>query len=262
MTWPGNTGVNQNERQSTMLGLLDERPHWSVAELAARFDVSDETIRRDVRHLEGLGRVQKTHGGVSLPNHLVEPPYRIRLRQQAEAKQRIAQMAAEFVEPGMTVLLDSGTSAFWVARALHDVRDLSIVTNNIGIAHEVSGRPGQRLFLAGGRIDPIYNAAFGAEAIDYCRGFVPDISFYSMGAIDARGFLDFDPDEAAFKRALVGRARRLVVLADSTKFHQAAALHVADFDEVGDLVTEARPPAPLLERAAAARLAVHVAGTR
>jgi len=251
--------LNQSARIAGILTLLDGQPFWSVGDLARRFDVSEETIRRDVRQLELGGHVQKTHGGVSLPNHMLEGPFRQRVRIEAALKQRIARRAAEFIQPGMTILLDSGTSAFWLARALQGLRDLTIITNSVEIAQEVTGRSGQRLFMAGGEISPHYGASFGPEAISYCRRFVPDITVFSIGSIDeTHGYLDFDAGEATFKRALIENARRLMILADSTKFARGGRLQVAQHHEVHDLVTDSAPPAGIAQ-AAGAGTQVHIA---
>lgn len=251
----------QVARLNALMKLIEERGHCSVAELAAFFEVSEETIRRDIRQLERTGRVQKTHGGVSIPSSELEAPYRIRLREQSDAKQRIAQHAARMVSEGMTLLLDSGTTCLWLARALAGIRDLTIITNSMEVAHEVLGRPGQRLFVAGGPIKPDYHAAFGPEAITFCRRFVPDITILSMGAIDAGcGFLDFDSDEAMFKRSILDRSRRVVVLADSTKFTKPGFIQVADFADVKALYTDAEPPADIRKAADTHGMMIEVAG--
>lgn len=250
----------QAARLHQLLSLLEAKSFWSITELAERFDVSEETVRRDVRQLEKDGKVQKTHGGVSVPSSVIEAPYRIRLREQAEAKQRIAQTAAALVSEGMTLLLDSGTTCLWLARSLAPIRNLTIVTNSVEVAHEVLGHAGQRLILAGGQIDPAYHAAFGAEPIALCRRFAPDLTVMSMGAIDAtRGFLDFDANEADFKQALLEHSRRVMVLADQTKFGKSGFIQVAAFDQVHDLITDAPPAAPILAAAQTAGLRVHVA---
>ncbi|WP_333572435.1 DeoR/GlpR family DNA-binding transcription regulator [Sphingomonas sp.] len=253
------TRASQNARLATLLELLAQRGQWSIGELAGRFDVSEETIRRDVRQLEQAGRVQKIHGGVCLPGGVLEPPYRQRLRDQAEAKQRIADRAVALVQPGMTLMLDSGTTTLWLARALGHVRDLTVITNSMEIAAQVLGHPGQRLFVAGGAIDPDYHAAFGSEAIDYCRQFAPDLTILSMGAVDPlRGFLDFDAGEAAFKRSLLPQARRVAVLCDATKFDKSGFVHVAQFGDVHDLVTDQSPPEEIARAAAAAGTMIHL----
>jgi len=252
--------LSQGPRLAEILRLLDERAFWTVSELAERFDVSEETIRRDARQLEQSGVIQKVHGGLSATSHKIEAPYRIRLRENAAAKQRIARKAAELVSDGMTLLIDSGTSCHWLARNLAAMRNLTIVTNSVEIAHEVLGNPGQRLLLAGGQINPIHNAAFGPEAQAFCQRFAPDLTILSMGAVDAaRGFLDFDPDEAAFKQSLLGHARRIVVLADHSKFAKSGFMQVASFREVQDLVTDQAPPADVLEAAAQTDTRIHLA---
>jgi DeoR family glycerol-3-phosphate regulon repressor len=251
--------ATQNARLAALLDLLEERGQWSIGELADRFEVSEETIRRDVRQLEQAGRVQKIHGGVCLPGGVLEPTYRQRMRDQAEAKQRIAQRALALVRPGMTLLLDSGTTTLWLARALGHVRDLTVITNSMEIAAQVLGHPGQRLYVAGGAVDPDYHAAFGSEAIDYCRQFAPDLTVLSMGAVDpVRGFLDFDAGEAAFKRSLLPQARRVAVLCDATKFDKSGFVHVAGFGDVHDLVTDQAPPEEIAAAAAAAGTAIHL----
>lgn len=261
-TFGGKAGTRHTQvaRLTLLMKILEERAHCSITELATHFDVSEETIRRDIRQLERSGRVQKTHGGVSIPSNQLEAPYRIRLREQSDAKQRIALHAAKMVHEGMTLLLDSGTSCLWLARALAGVRDLTIITNSVEIAHEVLGRPNQRLFVAGGPIKPDYHAAFGPEAISFCRRFVPDITVMSMGAIDAGcGFLDFDADEATFKRSLLDRCRRVVVLADASKFGRSGFIQVADFKDVHTLYTDVPPPDAVADAARAHGMVIEVA---
>ena len=256
---PAAPGMTQTARLSAILTLLEGRPNWTIAELAVHFQVSEETIRRDVRQLEHMGRVRKVHGGVSLPSNGLEGPYRSRMRQQAEGKMLLARKAAELVHEGMTVFLDAGTTTFWLARALSPLRDLTVITNSIEIAQEVVDRPGQRVFFAGGAIHPGYHGAFGMEAISYCRGFVPDITVLSVGAIEAeRGFMDFDADEASFKRAIIPHARRVMMLADAAKFSRSGKMHIAGYEDVHDLVTDKAPPPDIGKMAEAAGVRVHI----
>jgi DeoR family glycerol-3-phosphate regulon repressor len=251
--------LNQSARLAAILQLLEAKTFWAVSELAERFEVSEETIRRDARHLEQNGVIQKMHGGISAASNKIEAPYRIRLRENVAAKQRMAHTAAALVSEGMTLLLDSGTSCHWLARNLAHLQNLTIVTNSVEIAHEVLGNPGQRLLLAGGPVNQAYRAAFGPESSAFCRRFAPDLTVLSMSAVDAeRGFLDFDPDEAAFKQTLLERARRVVVLADHTKFTKPGFIQVASFAEVHDLVTDREPPASTVQAAAQSGTRLHI----
>jgi DeoR family glycerol-3-phosphate regulon repressor len=198
------------------------------------------------------------HGGISATSNKIEAPYRIRLRENVTAKQHMARTAAGLVREGMTLLLDSGTSCHWLARSLASMQNLTIITNSVEIAHEVLGNPGQRLLLAGGPVNPAYHAAFGPEASAFCRRFAPDLTVLSMSAVDAeRGFLDFDPEEAAFKQTLLERARRVVVLADHTKFARPGFIQVASFPDVHDLVTDRVPPASTQRAASLSGTRVH-----
>jgi DeoR family glycerol-3-phosphate regulon repressor len=245
--------VTQSDRIKTLVAMLEERGACAIADLAAHFGVSEETVRRDVRQLEEAGRAFKVHGGVRLPDNQLEAPYRLRMREQSEAKHAIARRAARLVKDGMTVLIDSGTTSFHVARELAPLRRLTIITNNLAVASELLGRNDHRIFLAGGAVNIDYRATFDAEAIAYTRRFVPDIAVLSMGAIEAaRGFLDFEPEEANYKRAVLDRARRVVVVADAVKFTRSGSVHVAEFDDVHDIVTDAPPP-PEVAAAAARR---------
>lgn len=252
--------LTQGARLAAIAQLIEEKTFWTVSELSDRFEVSEETIRRDARQLEQSGVVQKVHGGLSATSNKIEAPYRLRLRENAEAKQRIAQMAAALVSEGMTLLLDAGTTCHWLARSLSHVRNLTIVTNSVEIAYEVLGNPGQRLLLAGGQISADYHAAFGTEAKAFCRRFAPDLTFLSMGAVDAeRGFLDFDADEAAFKQTLLEQARNIIVLADHSKFTRSGFIQVATFADVHEMVTDQEPPADILRVAVESSTRVHVA---
>lgn len=251
--------MTQSERMIQLLDLLKKHGAWSIANLATHFAVSEETIRRDVRQLEGGGRALKVHGGVRLPDSQLEGPYPLRMREQAEAKQAIAHAAAGLIRDGMTVLLDSGSTSFYVARALAPLRRLTIITNNFAIANEVVGSADHRVFFVGGEVNNDYRATFDAAAIAYTRGFVPDAAILSMGAIEAaRAFLDFEPAEAAYKRAVLDRARRVVVVADAVKFGRPASVHVADFAEVHDLVTDTAPPTDIAAAARRGGTRVHV----
>ena len=123
--------MDSTTRQSETLMLLESEGAMSIAELAERFEVSDETVRRDVRQLENLGHVQKFHGGVRLPENIFEAPYRQRQHEQSEAKRAIGNACAKLIGNGTCLSMESSTTAFWVARALRTQRNLSVITNGV-----------------------------------------------------------------------------------------------------------------------------------
>ncbi len=238
--------MNQSNRLHELLELLAENSSCSIADLAQRFEVSEETIRRDVRQLENTGRVRKVHGGVRLPDNVFEAVYHQRINENAQLKRLIGLKAAEMVKDGMTLLLDSGSSTYWLAKALTKVRNLTIITNAIEVARELTGRNNARVYFAGGEINESYCSSFGPETQNFMRQFTPEIAFFSMGAVEAkRGLLDYFLPEAELKRAIAPLARKIVVLVDSSKFERAGLIRTLDFKDIHVLVSDADPGADL-----------------
>lgn len=236
--------MNQAARFDGILSTLADRGATTISELAAAFDVSEETVRRDIRRLEKDGAVRKVHGGVRLPDRRAEAPWRQRLNVNAEAKKRVASRAAEMIEPGMTLLLDSSTTVFWMARQIGSVRDLTVITNSLETAGELSASSDSRVFLAGGPLNSAYRAAFGAEVAAYSKRFVPDLAFFSFVAIDAdHGFLSHEPAEADYVREVITGARKAVCLTDASKFGAPGRIVAAEWSQIDVMVTD-RAPSP------------------
>jgi DeoR family transcriptional regulator, glycerol-3-phosphate regulon repressor len=253
--------LNQTARLDAILSALSDQGSCTITDLATTFSVSEETVRRDIRRLEQDGAVRKVHGGVRLRDRRAEAPWRQRLNVNAEIKKRIAARAADLVEPGMTVLLDSSTTAFWMAREIASVRNLTVVTNSLETACEVSATSDARLFLASGAVNTTYRAAFGPEAAAYANRFVPDLAVFSIVAIDAtRGFLDHEPEEAEFARAVLPNARKTICLADASKFGASGRIVAADWSQVDLIVTDSPPPSDIETAARESLTDVLIAG--
>ena len=223
--------MNQSSRLHEILELLEVNSSCSITELALRFAVSEETIRRDVRALESSGRVRKVHGGVRLPDNVFEAAYHQRINENGALKRIIGLKAAEIVKDGMT---------FW-----NDPPDLRF-TNAIEVAREMTGRNNARVYFAGGEVFDNYCSCFGAETQAFMQRFTPEIAFFSIGAIESqRGLLDYFLPEAELKRAIAPLARKVVVLVDSTKFERHGLIRTLDFKDIHVLITDADPGAEL-----------------
>ncbi len=251
--------MRQNHRHAEILILLEAHGSCQISDLAQRFDVSDETIRRDIRQLETAGRVFKIHGGVRLPEGAFETPYMKRLSEHVDEKRMIAARAVQMVEPGMTLLIDSGTTSYWLAKALAPVRNLTVITNAIEVAREMTGRNGCRVFFAGGELDPDYHSCFGREAEAFMSRFTPEIAFFAISCIDSRrGLVDFHYPEATLKSVVAPFASKVVILADSSKFERQGLVKALGFDQIHTLVTDAKPGADL--GAALGEVEIQIAG--
>lgn len=240
--------LDPSGRQLSILSVLEEEGACSILRLAELFDVSDETVRRDVKHLEVMGYVQKIHGGVRLPENVFETPFRQRQHEEADAKQRIGERAAQLIEDGMTVSIESSTTAFWVARHISKQRNVSIITNGLEIVREVVGRNNNRVYLAGGEVSDITMSTLGANALSFIQRFTPDMVILGASAIHPEtGLCDFHLAEADFASALLEQSQsaKVVVIADSTKFMKRGLVKVCDFSKIDILVTDQMPEGEL-----------------
>ena len=235
-------------RHRQLIGFLEARRIASVAELAELCNVSQETIRRDIKDLELQGRVEKLHGAARLREHPIEATYIRRLKESQTAKEAIGAKAATLVENGMVILIDSGTTSYYAAKSLLRFDGLSVVTNSLEVARELSLHSGNHVYFTGGEIDAGYLSSFGVESVEQAKRYTPEVAFFSIGAIDAdRGALDYHLGEAEFKRATAPLARKIILLADATKFGKPGLVKTFDFDQIHAVVTNRPPPAEFVE---------------
>lgn len=246
-------------RADQLIRLLEAGGSQPIPRLAAALGVSDETVRREVAALAGQGRVARRHGAVGLPGAFGEAPWARRMGENAAAKQAIGRRFAAMVPDGASLMLDTGTTTAWAARALSAHRGLTVITNSTDIARTLAAAPGARVFLAGGELRADSAAAFGAEALAYLARFRVGFAVISAGALGPAGVQDAEPDEAEVARAMLAAGERRVVLADAAKAGRRALAQVAGWGEVSDLVTDATPSGPLAGALTAAGVSVTLA---
>jgi DeoR family transcriptional regulator, glycerol-3-phosphate regulon repressor len=249
-----------SQRERAILEHLTETGSARIDTLARALDVTDETVRRNVRRLEAAGMVTKVHGGVHLRDWRNEPSFAQRYVQNSGAKRRIAAAVADMVQDGASIFLDVGSTTAYVAQALRTRRELSVVTNSLAVAQALAGQNGNRVFMAGGELRSHDGGAFGAEALDFIRQFRLDIAVISATAIDAQsGFLLQDLREAEFARAAIAQAGEVWVAADSSKFDRMAPVRIAEPQAFRRLVCDGPPPQPLAAFLLAAGVEISVA---
>lgn len=244
------------KRHSEILKILDSEGTATIAALAEAMDVSLETIRRDVRPLVDGGAVLRMHGAISLTSQQGEAPFRRRMRENAAAKQAIAAAAAKTVRHGDAVMMDTGTTTSFLARALVDHKRLTIITNSTDVARTLAGGDGNRVFLAGGQIIGDSGAVLGAQAVRFVNGFSAAHAFISAGAVDGDEVMDFEETEMEFARALLDRAERRVLVTDATKFGRRGLVTVCRFDVLDAVITDAPMDAAAALKAAGVKLTV------
>lgn len=230
------------QRQTLILTRVREDGGVRVADLARDLGVSDMTVRRDLELLHNRGLIEKVHGGATaLPGSaLFEPGFAAKSGLQEPEKEAIADAALTLVTPGTAIGISAGTTTYAFARRLADTPNLTIVTNSVPVADVLyrAGRPDQTIILTGGVRTPS-DALVGPFAVAALRTMHLDQVFMGVHGMDARsGFTTPNVLEADTDRALVAAGRRLVVLADSSKWGVIGISSIARLDEADTLVTD------------------------
>lgn len=256
--------MQAQKRQNEILASVRSRGACSIAELAVQLEVSDETIRRNIKPLVRQGLVEKVHGGIVLcQKQEPEPPFEKRMNERIEEKQLISMRVAELISDGDSIMLDTGSTTAYVARALGDHRDLSVVTNCTEIARTLAREPSNRVHICGGALRSDDWATFGSAAIEFVRQFQVNYAILSIGGITESGsFMDYHLEEAEFSRAVIEQAKQTIVVADHSKFGNPNFIKVCDFDRVHMVVVDRPPPASILAAFKEAGVVVVDAGDR
>jgi len=232
------------ERRARILDSLRGTRVVSTEDLAQSLSVSGETIRRDLAGLERQGLLARVHGGAALGSVPAgeEASFAERAASGSEAKERIGRAAAALVEPGQLIVIDVGTTAARVARALPMDLVATVATCSLLAAIELAERPNLEILVCGGRLRGGDLALSNTAAQAFFADLNPDIAFLGSGGVDARGVTDFHFDEAMVRKTIVKNAAASYVLADSTKFDRLARHRVAGWDTLAGLITDQDPP--------------------
>lgn len=237
--------LKPKQRRSQILEAVGQQGEVSVEVLAQRFDVSVETIRRDLGQLAESGVLQKIHGGARRLRLHAEGSFDERMAENAEAKQIIAKKLAAIVEPGDTIFIDTGSTTLICAQALAAIDRLTVITNSVRVA-QVLGKSEKNItvYLLGGTFSHDNAETVGPLVIDQIARFQVDHAVLTVAAINADvGAMDSDFDEAQVARAMIDHANHTIVLANVEKLGRNAAYRVCRLDEINSIVCDQSPGA-------------------
>lgn len=228
------------ERQHAILTQARSDGRVDVDTLTSGFDVSSETIRRDLKILEKMGHVRRVHGGAILAERLTfEPALATRDRVMTRQKEEIAARALSEVPEQGAILLDSGSTTLRLAHVLPEDRQLTVVTNSPAIGLSLAHREGITVMLLGGRVRTRTLASVGEWALHAISQIYVDVAFMATNGFSlGRGLTTPDPGEASIKRAMIASARRVVLLADHTKIDEDFFARFGDVSDIDLLVTD------------------------
>ncbi len=244
-----NDNIPLSKHESEILRTVRMSGSCTISELAELLSVSDETIRRHVQPLVKKGLVHRVHGGIVLPDQ--EAPFQRRLAENQRIKQCIAKKAAEWIQHGDSLFIDSGTTTSYVAMALSRHRNLSVVTNSTEIARALASRNSNRVYIAGGELRSDDAASFGKAAVDFIQQFDLKYALLSIGAIKRTGeFFNFHLQEAEISRAAISQSEQVIMVADHSKFSRKGLTRVCDLNAVDYFITDTTVPSEIRKLAA------------
>lgn len=231
-----------SRRQTDILDLLRESGRVAVDELANRFDVSLQTIRRDLNELGEARLVVRVHGGAIVASGVQNLAYDARKLVAQPHKRLIGIAAAQLISDNSSLFINIGTTTEEVARALSGHAGLLVITNNLNVATELYRHRAIDLMIAGGSVRASDGGIVGAATVELIRQFRVDTAVIGISAIDADGaLLDFDVREAHVARAMVENARRVILVSDSSKFSRTAPARIGSLTDIDILVTDQLP---------------------
>lgn len=247
-------------RQEKIMELAQQKGFVSIEELTQAFEVTPQTIRRDINELCNHGLLRRYHGGAGLTSSIENVEYSARQVLCREEKRRIAQMVAGHIPDRTSLFINIGTTTEEVAKALCNHQGLRVITNNLNVAALLSSIPGFEVIIAGGVVRPSDHGIIGEATIDFIRQFKVDYGIIGISGIDADGtLLDFDYREVRVSQAIIKNSRQVFLVADHTKFSRNAMVRLGHLSEIDALFTDRQPPQDIAAILAEAGVGLYVA---
>ena len=231
------------ERRREILARLTANGKVIVSELAKDFEVTEETIRRDLDKLDKEGLASKTYGGaVSKLNASVDLPYNIREGVNVVQKQQIAQLIADLIEDGQRVMIDSSSTALYAIKKIKEKSNLTIITNSVKVLLELADKPDWTVLSTGGILKKNALALMGSSAEKMINSYHVDIAICSCKGLDMElGVTDSNENDSLIKQAMFHSAEKRILALDSEKFDKKSFVKVCDFSDVDLIVTDTAP---------------------
>ena len=235
-----------SHRQTEILNIARASGRVLVEDLARRFEVSAQTIRKDLNDLCEQRVLTRIHGGAMIASGVENLAYEARRFVAAEEKKAIGAAAAALIPNGCSLFINIGTTTEEVASALTSHEDLLVITNNLNVAMLLYRYPRIEVVVAGGAVRRADGAVVGSTATQLIGQFKVDYAIIGVSAIDEEGaLLDFDYREVQVAQAIIANARSVMLVADSTKFTRSAPVRIAHMSQINTFVTDSALPAGL-----------------
>lgn len=231
------------ERRSAILAKLSAEGKVIVSDLSREFDVTEETIRRDLEKLDNDGLAKKTYGGAVVNEKLNNDlPFNVRKRSNVAEKQLIAEKIAPLIHDGDYIMLDASSTAIYVTECIKDLKNITLITNSVEILLELADKKDWKILSTGGALKRGGLSLVGTSAERMIRGFHVDLAVCSCKGLDInKGITDSNEKDSEIKQAIFAAADKKVLAVDSTKFDRISFVRVCDIADVDVIVTDVQP---------------------
>ncbi len=251
--------LSKLQRHERIVAELRGAPTLRVSELALDFDVSTETVRRDLDELQERGLINRTYGG-AVPPLGGEPAVSERHRLMVREREAIGTAVARLIRPNEVVAIGAGATTLHVARRMAaECRDVTVLTHSFGAATVLAANPTIRVLICPGRYVGREGMIVGQETVDFLQSYHANRAILGATGVTAEGANDADPEAAAVYRALMARAAETTVVVDHTKFDQPALVRWGRWAEIARVVTDAPAEGALARALERARVELVVA---
>ena len=237
-----------NVRRQEILALARAQGRVNVEGLAARFQVTPQTIRKDLKDLSDQRLLSRVHGGAVIASGVENVNYEARRFIAREEKRAIGTAAAKLIPNNTSLFINIGTTTEEVAHALLDHEGLLVITNNINVATMLYRQPRIDVIIAGGPVRRSDGGVIGAAAVDFIRQFKVDFAVIGASAIDETGaLLDYDYREVRVSQAIIDNARQVLLVADRLKLERSAPVRIGHISQIDMFVTDELTSLPMAE---------------
>lgn len=237
-----------NARQREILNYARNRGEVQVEPLAERFEVTPQTIRRDLNQLRQLGFLQRVHGGAIVHDGVASLGYEARRSLFAQEKVAIGRLAAELIPDDSSLFVNIGTTTEQVAQHLTSHAGLLVITNNINVVNILHPYEKIRVMIAGGIVRREDGGVVGDATVDFISQFKVDYAVIGTSSIEEDGtVLDYDPREVRVAQTIIANARSVILVADSSKFQRNASIRIGNMSQVDFFITDKTPPQQFLD---------------
>jgi len=239
--------MSQETRHKKIILLIKEKGYLTIDELSAHFNVTPQTIRRDINALANEDKIRRHHGGASIDSSTTNVSYSTRQILQLSAKEAIAKSIADEIPNHASLFINIGTTTETVAKALLNHTGLQVITNNLNVASILRDKDDFTVIIAGGTVRSRDGGVIGEATLDFINQFRVDYGIIGISGVDPidGSLLDYDYQEVRVAQSIINNSRTVFLAADNAKFGRNAVVRLGSITQVDRLFTDKKPPEPI-----------------